>query len=49
MIKWLAKIQHPDLFADMDMRQEVTEFYKEVYHFDLTEEMLSEILDDTQN
>lgn len=49
MIKWLAKIQHPELFADMDMRQEVKDFYKEVYHFDLTEEMLSEILDDTQN
>ncbi len=49
MIKWLAKIQHPELFEDMDMRQEVKEFYKEVYHFDLTEEMLSQILDDTQN
>lgn len=49
MIKWLAKIQHPELFEDMDMRQEVKDFYKEVYHFDLTEEMLSQILDDTQN
>ncbi len=49
MIKWLAKIQHPELFADMDMRQEVKEFYKEVYNFELTEDMLSEILDDTQN
>ncbi len=49
MIKWLAKIQYPEMFADMDMRQEVKDFYKEVYHFDLTEEMLSGILDDTQN
>lgn len=49
MIKWIAKIQHPELFEDMDMRQEVKEFYKEVYNFELTEDMLSEILDDTQN
>lgn len=49
MVKWLAKTQYPELFEDMDMREEVKEFYKEVYNFDLTEEMLSEILDDTQN
>lgn len=49
MIKWLAKIQHPELFEDMDMRTEVAEFYKEVYNFELTEEMLDEILEDTQD
>mgnify|MGYP000995703879 CR=1 FL=1 len=49
MIKWLAKIQHPDLFADMDMREEVSKFYKDVYNFTLTDEMLDEILNDTQN
>lgn len=49
MIKWLAKIQHPELFADMDMRQEVTEFYKDVYNFDMTDEILDEILEDVQD
>ena len=49
MIKWLAKIQHPELFEDMDMREEVAEFYKDVYNFELTEEMLDEILEDTQD
>lgn len=49
MIKWLAKIQHPELFEDMDMREEVKEFYKDVYNFELTEEMLDEILEDTQD
>lgn len=49
MVKWLAKIQHPDLFADMDMRREVSEFYQEVYNFTLTDEMLDEILNDIQN
>ncbi|MBE5832940.1 MAG: peptide ABC transporter substrate-binding protein [Butyrivibrio sp.] len=49
MIKWLAKTQHPDLFEDMDMNEEVKEFYKDVYNFDLTQEMLDDILGDTQN
>lgn len=49
MIKWLAKIQHPEAFEDMDMNEEVKEFYKEVYNFELTDEMLNEILGDTQN
>ena len=49
MVKWLAKIQHPQLFEDMDMRTEVSEFYQQVYDFELTEEMLDEILNDTQD
>lgn len=49
MIKWLAKIQHPELFEKMDMREEVAEFYRDVYNFELTEEMLDEILEDTQD
>lgn len=48
MTKWVAKIQHPELFADMDMREEITEFYKEVYDFDVTDEILDEILEDVQ-
>lgn len=49
MVKWMAKIQHPKLFEDMDMRQEVSEFYKKVYGFELTDAMLEEVLDDTQD
>jgi iron complex transport system substrate-binding protein len=49
MIKWLAKIQHPEEFEDMDMYEEVREFYETVYDFELTDEMLDEILGDTQN
>lgn len=49
MVKWLAKIQHPELFADMDMNTEVTEFYMEVYNFELTDGMLDEILGDVQD
>lgn len=49
MIKWLAKIQHPELFEDMDMREEVKEFYQDVYHYELTDEILDEILGDVQD
>lgn len=49
MIKWLAKIQHPEAFENMDMSEEVRKFYKTVYDFELTDEMLNEILGDTQN
>lgn len=49
MVKWLAKIQHPELFADMDMGEEVREFYKDVYNYELTDEILEEILGDVQD
>ena len=49
MVKWLAKIQHPELFEDMDMYEEVSKFYKDVSNFELTDEMLDEILGDTQD
>ena len=49
MVKWLAKIQHPELFEDMDMYEEVSKFYKDVYNFELTDEMLDQILGDTQD
>ena len=48
-IKWMAKIQHPELFADMDMEIELRDFYQEMYGFTLTDEMVTEILGDTQN
>lgn len=48
-VKWVAKIQHPELFADIDMRQETADFFKEVYDFTLTEEMLDMILNDVQD
>ena len=48
-VKWVAKIQHPDLFADLDIRQETADFFKEVYDFTLTEEMLDMILNDVQD
>ena len=31
-LQWMATRLHPDLFRDISVRDEVTEFYREVYH-----------------
>ena len=41
---WTAQIVQPEIFNDYDMRTEITDFYKEFYNYDLTEEQLDEIL-----
>ena len=46
MVKWMAKTHHSEYFADMDMREEITDFYKAIYEFDITDAMLDDILDD---
>lgn len=48
MIKWLAKTQHPDLFADMDMEEEVRKFYRDVYDYELNDAEMEELLGDTK-
>ena len=48
MVKWAAKIQYPDIFANMDMKEEVKEFFELVYQYELTDEQVSEILDNRQ-
>lgn len=48
MVKWAAKIQYPDIFANMDMKEEVKEFFEFVYQYELTDEQVSEILDNRQ-
>lgn len=49
MIKWLAKIQHPELFAEMDMEEEIRTFFNDVYNFEMTDEIINEILGDVQD
>ncbi|WP_283169715.1 ABC transporter substrate-binding protein [Curtanaerobium respiraculi] len=49
MIKWLAKVQHADLFEDMDMKAEVSTFYSDVYGYGLSDDELSRMLDHTQD
>ena len=35
---WMAKTMYPDLFADIDMTQEVKDYYQEIYGVELTDE-----------
>lgn len=41
---WLAKIAHPDLFADIDMNAEICRFYREIFAYPLSEEQATGIL-----
>lgn len=43
MLMWLAKINHPDLFEDINMEEETVKYFKRFYDVDLTEEDLEKI------
>lgn len=43
VLKWLAKKNQPELFADVDMDAEVRAYYKRFYNLDLTDEDLRRI------
>ena len=40
---WLAKEHHPDLFSDIDMNQEIKNFYKKFYKLDLSDSDIEQI------
>lgn len=42
-LQWMAKTLHPEMFADMDMNKEVTEYFKKFYGADLTSKDLNAI------
>ena len=41
---WLAAIAYPDRFADINLRQEMKRFYREIMSFNLTDEQADSIL-----
>ncbi len=43
-ILWTAKLLYPDLFADINMQEEVKYFYSNFYEWDLTDEYVEKIL-----
>ncbi len=47
MLQWMAKQMHPDLFEDLDIEQEVREYYAQFYGIELTDEQLDLILNPT--
>lgn len=43
-IMFLAKLFHPDLFSDLDVKQELQDYYSRFYHYELTEDEAERIL-----
>lgn len=41
---WLAKTAYPDRFRDIDMKQEIKRFYREIMSFNLTDEHAEAVL-----
>lgn len=44
-IMWTAKKIYPDRFEDIDMKEEVKYFYKEFFDYELSDELIGEILE----
>ena len=45
LLEYLAKLFHPDKFADLDMKKEIKEYYSKFYHYSLTDDEAERILD----
>ncbi|HWQ66469.1 MAG TPA: ABC transporter substrate-binding protein [Methanospirillum sp.] len=43
-LEWMAQIFHPDLFKDLDMKKEITEFYSKFFRYDLTSDEVDRIM-----
>ncbi|MDI6724878.1 MAG: ABC transporter substrate-binding protein [Methanobacterium sp.] len=43
-IPWTAKVLYPDKFKDMDLKGLTKEFYSNFYHYNLTDEQVTDIL-----
>lgn len=41
---WMAKTAYPDLFSDISMKDEIKNFYKEIFMYDLTDEQVDKIM-----
>lgn len=49
MTPWLMTVLHPDLVADLDMNQEVKDFYSNFYGYELSDEQVAGIMDGSWN
>lgn len=45
-VKWLGNLLYPEVY-DLDIREEVREFYSKFYHYELTDTELDELLKNT--
>lgn len=46
-IPWVAKILYPEKFKNLDLKSDVKEFYSEFYHYNLSDEEVTKILQDS--
>ena len=44
LLEYLAKLFHPDKFADLDMKKEIKEYYSKFYNYNLTDDEAGRIL-----
>ncbi len=49
MMMWMAKVQQPEIFADLDLDAELKDFYKNFYNFELNDEQVKIILNSQVN
>ena len=43
-MKWTASIVQPEIFSDYDIRTEISDFYKDYYGYELSDEQLDSLL-----
>jgi len=46
-IPWTAKILYPEKYTDINMKEVTKQFYKNFYHYDLSDEEVSKLLKDS--
>ena len=44
MMKWLATMIQPEIFADIDMQQEVTDYFQNYFNYTITDEDYAQIM-----
>jgi len=44
-ILWTGKVIYPEKYSDIDLKEEVKSFYKEYYHYDLSDEEVKDMLE----
>lgn len=49
MMKWLATMIQPEIFADIDMKQEVTDYFQNYFDYSITDEDYAQIMCEAEN
>lgn len=44
MLKWMASVNQPEVFADLDMKNEISTFYNDFYNYELSDAELNSML-----